>query len=255
MYAYRGWRYWLPRAAAVLGLLGLGCFLASRLLLKPTPVSEAPKAQLQESETELAGLERLVTVVPPKTQNPYVTALKDSHSVALCFTLTNPGRANMIIDGLNVAHVKAGLFVYGKDVGDLREVLQRAKTEGHSIGSLGYQPADFNTLTRDQLDQSFKATTHALFEAIGERPRFYGVTGATPKQDVIDYAAINGMVTLRLTLYDPSVDPRKITTLPFMPDTVAGRYSLNDLADGLTDMGFHLVGLEDEFPLVKKGQK
>ncbi|MES1227615.1 MAG: polysaccharide deacetylase family protein [Armatimonadota bacterium] len=254
MVAKAGLAYWLPRVAIIAVFLVVGFFVASKVM----PISKAKPAIAESvkprSEAELAALERLVTVTPPKTQQPFVSELKREKQAVVCFTWDATHSPKPILDGLAVTQVKAAIFVYGKDVEALKDALVMAKKAGHTIGSLGFAPGDLNALDRDQLDQSFKATNRALFEAMGERPRFFGVLEPKPKTDVIDYAAINGMVSLKLSLFDPRTHPSKIPSFALLGPDTAGRLSYSDVFDDLRLKGYKFSGLEEIFPIAKAGR-
>lgn len=147
---------------------------------------------------ELAEAERLVTVIPPKTRETLIRTGSGKIRKEPFFALDGSATSEEIIVGAAGRSVQPEAFVKGGYAAAHPGALRDAQSRMLSIASAGWDDRNPNQLTREQLDEWFKATNQAIFRAIGKRPRtfVYHFPGSNPSQDVVDYAAINGMVTI-----------------------------------------------------------
>jgi hypothetical protein len=184
VYVRRPW--WLHWSVQVLITLAIpaGAVVAVAKRLQRPPVN-VQKVVHTPTMAELAEAERLVTVIPPKTRETLVVdaapfQLLDRSSNLASDDQSSPAYA-----------VKGSLAIQDSSL------IRKAVRCSGPVASAGWDGRDPNDMTRDELDVWFKSTNRALFLATGSRPQVYAYFGkpSGPSQQVVDYAAINGMVT------------------------------------------------------------
>lgn len=175
--------------------------MVAKRVQRPAPVVKpSAKAQLP-TMAELAEAERLVTVIPPKTRQTLIRTNSGDLKKEPFFALDGSAASEAIMVGTQERSLEPEAFVKGRFANEHQSVVRNADKRMHAIASAGWDDRDPNQFTREELDAWFKATNQAIFRAIGKRPKifFYHYPGSVPTQDVVDYAAINGMVTIVAT--------------------------------------------------------
>ena len=173
----------------------LGCHKA------PAAVNASPSEAMPSPE-ELAKRDWLATVIPPKTQHPYLERLPlGKIGVGLYGNWTSENLEKCLVI-LDYDQLNATFFFTGEQAIHAPDLLKRIQTTRHKLGSRGFEGKELRAMDREALDRNFKSANRAIFEAVGVRPRVFLAADSSPSVDEVDYAAINGMKTVSMAVGD-----------------------------------------------------
>ncbi len=186
--------------------------------------------------------------------------ITDEKLVAITFDdVPNPEKTPVVLDILDMYHVKATFFCIGKNIADHEQLIKRMDEEGHLIGNHSFSHSKwFDLFSSRMMQAEFLKTDQLINKITGKSPLFF-----RPPFGVVNPMVSNALknmhwqpVCWNIRSFDTLVnDPEKTmnrilkrlkpgSVILLHDFTPFAQKHLGELISGIQDAGFRIVPLD-----------